>query len=405
MSEALPQPEQLTLDDELYRQSEESEMHKKMVSRLESPEDLIRIRETLSGLNDEQADEQVEEYIVQKLLGDDGVASNGAELVQQYGSDIGDELKNIVLDYATMPDEEFATRIDSLKKNRESAEPIEQTNDTFAANVTRATSEDIPMSAVAMMGHESQTVAPKHDVNSEHEDSSVDTVEPYEPKHLDESKPETDNTDYAGKHLRVEESDTEEDLRITDRIRKRWTNLKNGIYTLPDAIRLAIREMKGSDGSEEQKKWIKRGMIGAVAVAGMGLMVVASRKGMDFDPGIFDGDGMDLNPLNNSDGASEAAQTAGSESTGNTTSEMVSVTVDPGEGTSHIARDHLGINFDTVEQWNQFNAETNPLFENVDGMYKDSVTGEWHISAPGKLQVPQEVLNKVTKIAERIKNS
>ncbi len=79
------------------------------------------------------------------------------------------------------------------------------------------------------------------------------------------------------------------------------------------------------------------------------------------------------------------------------------VHIDPGEGTSHIARDTLGINFNTLDEWNRFNDATNPLFANMDGTYFDSESGEWRIQNPGSFKVPQSVLDEMQRVAQQIK--
>jgi hypothetical protein len=87
------------------------------------------------------------------------------------------------------------------------------------------------------------------------------------------------------------------------------------------------------------------------------------------------------------------------------TPEMTTVHVVEGGGTSHIAKNTLGIDFATVEQWGEFNTMTNHLFEGVDGTYFDKASGEWRISNPGSFEIPQEILDEMQRAAEEIKTS
>lgn len=184
---------------------------------------------------------------------------------------------------------------------------------------------------------------------------------------------------------------------------------KNAIMLAPAKLLQKIGGMMERDSNDEEKQ--KRGrralLIGAGALAGAGVLAYANNKygwGIDIDP--RDG-GIDLNPFNN---AEQADTVAGGtpvpfEGTETASPEMTSVHIDAGEGTSHIARDNLGINFDTVEQWDRFNAATNPLFEGLDGVYKDAASGEWRIANPGEFQIPQEILDEMQRTAEQIKTA
>lgn len=213
----------------------------------------------------------------------------------------------------------------------------------------------------------------------------------------------------------------------TSLLRFRWNNVK---YR---AIRLMVRDLSGAFGSlqegEEGQIITKRRVIGAAALVGVGLLMHASnRNGWGLDINLFDGDGLDINPFNkNSKGGNgldilpeqidrdgidlnvddnipggDSTQAKGTEIA---QPDLVTVQVDPNEGTSHIARDHLGINFDTRAEWDQFNAKTNPLFEGVDGFHKDVASGEMQVTAAGPNGIPREILDQMQQAAEEIKKS
>lgn len=204
---------------------------------------------------------------------------------------------------------------------------------------------------------------------------------------------------------------TTDDTEILDENDKpgMFRRAKNAIMLAPAKLLQKIGGMMERDSSDEEKQ--KRGrralLIGAGALAGAGVLAYANNKygwGIDIDP--RDG-GIDLNPFNN---AEQADTVAGGtpvpfEGTETASPEMTSVHIDAGEGTSHIARDNLGINFDTAGQWDRFNAATNPLFEGLDGVYKDAASGEWQIANPGEFQIPQEILDEMQRTAEQIKTA
>lgn len=204
-------------------------------------------------------------------------------------------------------------------------------------------------------------------------------------------------------------AESEPDANLPARLRNRWNDL------MSRAGMLLQGDVRGALGGRE-KLLNKKRMIGAAAVIGAGILFLANNKynwGIDVNP--LDGDGLDLNPLNNNDSGSIVSGEAGPAKTPETSLpltpdagpqglESVPVHIDAGEGTSHIARDRLGIKFDTVEQWNKFNDATNPLFEGVDGMYRDAASGELRVSKPGNLQVPQSILDEMQRVATEIKS-
>ena len=210
-------------------------------------------------------------------------------------------------------------------------------------------------------------------------------------------------------------------------LRDRWNALKlRGFALMTGDIRGGLGS---SQENQEGKLITKRRLIGAAVLVGAGVLMYANNKngwGLDINP--FDGDGLDLNPfnknaqggagldinpfdgdgvdLNVNDNVPEVADVpAPSGVEAAQTPELVNVQVDPGEGTSHIARDQLGINFETRAEWDQFNARTNPLFEGVDGFYKDAASGEWRVANAGGNEVPRQILDEMQRVAEEIKNS
>lgn len=146
----------------------------------------------------------------------------------------------------------------------------------------------------------------------------------------------------------------------------------------------------------------KRRVIGAAALVGIGLLYANNKYSLGLDV-------TDINPFNNKGGSgSDVLSEAGSapvQGTEIAQPDLVTVQVDPSEGTSHIARDHLGINFETRAEWDQFNTKTNPLFEGVDGFYKDAASGEMQVSGAGPNGIPREILDQMQQAAEEIKKS
>jgi len=224
----------------------------------------------------------------------------------------------------------------------------------------------------------------------------------------------------------TEPAGAEEETTKRRSLRDRWNSLNMRF------VALSTGDIRGAFGrsheSQEAKRINKGHLIGAAALAGVAIFAIANHKnGWGFDINPFDGDGFDLNifdknsrggagldinpfdgdgvDLNVNDNVPEvpADATSGVESA--QTPELVNVQVDPGEGTSHIARDQLGINFETPAEWDQFNARTNPLFEGVDGFYQDAASGEWRVSSAGGNEVPRQILDEMQRVAEEIKNS
>jgi uncharacterized small protein (DUF1192 family) len=183
-------------------------------------------------------------------------------------------------------------------------------------------------------------------------------------------------------------------------LRRRWNNLKTRGLTL------MAGDIRGALGSYQEGKEgqiiTKRRVIGAAALVGIGLLYANNRYSLGLDV-------TDINPFNNKGGSgSDVLSEAGSapaQGTEIAQPDLVTVQVDPNEGTSHIARDHLGINFDSRAEWDQFNAKTNSLFEGVDGFYRDAASGEMQVSAAGPNGIPREILDQMQQAAEEIKKS
>ncbi len=85
-------------------------------------------------------------------------------------------------------------------------------------------------------------------------------------------------------------------LRLRDRLKQRWSGIKarSGM--------LASGDVRGALGNNERKIVTRNRLIGAAAVVGAGIVIIAlNRKGFDVLPSFVDGDGFDLTGNTNID--------------------------------------------------------------------------------------------------------
>ena len=264
----------------------------------------------------------------------------------------------------------------------------------------------------------------------------------------------------AENRQRAEEDESSEKVgwkQKASNFRQRVSRIKDNVAFAPVFVKDAVRERitgnkidyRDHEANEEKSKKRRAMLIGAgvLALAGVAAVSYANRRGVDVSDwasGLFDidsplevsfdeadtadgatGDGGGNEGQNSTEGKKKSGNRgqSGDSMTGsgegeanngqdkggigspeNDGEKVKRVQIDAGEGTSHIARDNLGINFDSVDQWNEFNSRTNSLFEGLDGVYFDGFTDEYRISNPGNFRIPQEILEEMEKVAKDIKS-
>jgi hypothetical protein len=178
---------------------------------------------------------------------------------------------------------------------------------------------------------------------------------------------------------------------------------------------------EGKTGLNERQQRVALA-VGAVAIGAIGVgMYYAKRKIIgELAEGYSPDDGMDVTPnpgletpmessygdelWDNHDvgGSIDNPVETDKDITPGASQEFHTVEIQEGVGTSQFANHELGIDFDSRADWDEFNSQTNSLFEGLDGTY-EMPNGDVGFNTGG-VQIPQEILDKMLEVAEDIKS-